>query len=140
LPGTRCQDEVADGLPNDSAGAAVLDLRRGSRMLEMVASFLPFMTHTRPPELDMGPSFITAAVNILPNSVVLLLEAFITGLPLLACHAFYQMPCHACCRLPGRCCRAPFFCDQGDSFIKEEHEYNLRTAGPTHKPEHKTTT
>jgi hypothetical protein len=39
----------------------------------------------------MGPSFITAAVNILPNSIVLLLEAFITGLPLLACHAFAML-------------------------------------------------
>jgi hypothetical protein len=76
-------------------------------MHEMVAPFLPFMTHTRPPELDMGPSFVTAAMNISPNAVVVLLEAFITGLPLLASHAYYQMPCHACCRLPGRCCRAP---------------------------------
>jgi hypothetical protein len=62
----------------------------------MVAPFLPFMTHTRPPELDMGPLFITAAVNILPNSVVLLLEAFITGLPLLASDAYIlsdALPC-----------------------------------------------
>ena len=77
----------------------MLDLRHGSHMHEMVAPFLPFMTHTLPPELDMGPSFITVAVNILPNSVVRLLQAFITGLPLLASHAYSQMPClAAACR------------------------------------------